>query len=155
PNDPTPQPPPPKPQPQEPVDSHGTAVAGLAGARGFNGIGLVGGAPEARLMGLRLIAGPSTDAQEGQALGWQPPGATVHVSNNSWGKPDDGVTLGTFGPLLFAGMRRATTQNRGGLGTVIAISAGNGRTRDDDSSYDAFASSRFAVGVAAVNRQGK
>jgi subtilisin family serine protease len=123
---------------------------------------VVGVAPEAKLMGLRLLAGLVTDEQNGQALGWQPPGATVHVSNNSWGKEDDGMTLGTnTGPtamenlLLLAGMRRATTQNRGGLGTVIAISAGNGRTSDDDSSYDLFASSRFAMGVAAVNHDGK
>src|SRR5215471_11957145 len=143
------------PTPQRPQDNHGTSVAGLAGARGFNGIGLAGVAPEASLMGLRLIAEPTTTEQVGQAFGWQPPGATVHASNNSWGLLNDESILVPIGPLERAGMRRAATQNRGGLGTVIAFSAGNRRREGGDSSYSTYASSRFAIAVAAVNRQGQ
>lgn len=37
----------------EPAENHGTAVAGLVAARGGNGLGIVGVAPQARLMALR------------------------------------------------------------------------------------------------------
>ena len=40
------------------AETHGTQCAGLAAAAGFNNVGVIGVAPEARLMGLRLIAGP-------------------------------------------------------------------------------------------------
>ena len=42
------------------TDIHGTAVAGYAVARGNNGIGVSGSAPEATLVGLKLIAAPTT-----------------------------------------------------------------------------------------------
>ncbi|MDQ6760240.1 MAG: S8 family serine peptidase, partial [Acidobacteriota bacterium] len=54
--------------------NHGTNCGGLAAARGFNGEGLDGVAPEARLMGLRLIAGPTDPTEEGEAMAWQPAG---------------------------------------------------------------------------------
>src|SRR5688572_16559789 len=46
------------------TSAHGTAVAGLAAARGDNTIGVSGAAPQASLAGLRLTALPATDAQE-------------------------------------------------------------------------------------------
>lgn len=136
-------------------DHHGTACAGIVAARGFNSEGLAGIAPEARLMGLRLIAGPVTDEMEGQAFAWQPAGTTVHVSSNSWGPGDDGVDGGRQGPLAMAGLAKATRENRDGLGTVVVVSAGNGRKKGDNSSFDAYASSRFAIAVAAINRAGE
>lgn len=135
-------------------ESHGTACAGLAAASGFNGIGVAGVAPEARLMGLRLIAGGATDEDAGNALAWQPAGLTTHVSSNSWGPADDGRDLGRAGLLQMAGMEKAATTYRNGLGTVFAVSCGNGRQSGDDSSYDAFSGSRFVIAVAAVNRDG-
>lgn len=143
------------PRPSKPDSHHGTSCAGLAAARGFNQEGLSGVAPEARLMGIRLIAGPATDEAEGLAFGWQPAGTVVHVSSNSWGPNDDGIDAGRQGMLAGAGMSKAATANRDGLGTVIVVSAGNGRASGDNSSYDGYASSRFALAVGAVNRQGQ
>lgn len=143
------------PTPLSPEESHGTACAGLAAASGFNNRGVAGVAPEARLMGLRLIAGPADDEAEGIAMAWQPRGIVTHVSSNSWGPADDAQDLGRSGPLRMAGMRKAVTEYRNGLGTIFVISAGNGRGAGDNSSYDGFSSSRYAIGVAAVNRNGE
>ena len=141
------------PTPAAASDNHGTACAGLLGARGFNGIGVVGVAPEARIMGLRLISEPASDEDEGNAFAWQPSGTVTHVSSNSWGPADDGAAGGRASALTRAGMEKAATANRNGLGTVVVISAGNGRRSKDNSSYDGYSSSRFAIAVGAVNRQ--
>ncbi len=147
--------PPDDPSPLKASESHGTSCAGLAAAAGFNDLGVIGVAPEARLIGLRLIAGPITDEDAGDALGWRPNGLTPHVSSNSWGPADDGKALGRIGPLQAAGLETAATTYRNGLGEVFAISCGNGRAAGDDSGYDGFSSSRFGIAVAAVNRDGE
>lgn len=143
------------PTPSTPDQNHGTSCAGLIAATGFNNLGVIGVAPEARLMGLRLIADPSADDAIGAAMSWQPAGIVTHVSSNSWGPADDGMDPGRLGALQAAGIEKAATTYRNGLGTVFAVSAGNGRQSGDDSSYDEFASSRFVIAVGAVNRQGQ
>lgn len=60
-----------------------------------------------------------------------------------------------MGVLQLAGMEKGTKENRNGLGTVYAVSCGNGRSDGDDASYDEFSSSRFAIAVGAVNRDGE
>ena len=143
------------PTPQEASENHGTKCAGLAAATGFNNLGVTGVAPEAMMMGLRLIGGRTAEDAESVAIAWQPDGIITHVSSNSWGATDDGKADGRDSALKKAGMEAAATKNRGGLGTVILVSAGNGRDDGDDSSYDEFSSSRFAMAVAAVGNDGK
>ncbi|MCX6606635.1 MAG: S8 family serine peptidase [Acidobacteria bacterium] len=143
------------PSPLTTKENHGTSCAGLAAATGFNNLGVIGVAPDAGLMGIRLIAGDSTEEQNGIALAWQPKDIITHVSSNSWGPADDGASAGRISALQIAGMSKAARENRNGLGTVIVISAGNGRTRSDDQSYDGFSSSRFGIAVGAVNRAGE
>ena len=142
------------PTPANGGQNHGTNCGGLIAAVGFNNIGVIGVAPEASLMGLRLIAGPSGDDSIGDAMAWQPNGLVTHVSSNSWGPADDGKALGVMGSLQAAGIQQAATSYRNGLGTVFVVSAGNGRQAGDDGSYDGFAASRFTIGVGAVNRTG-
>ncbi len=142
------------PTPLQAEDNHGTNCAGLIGARGFNNVGVIGVAPEARLMGVRLIAGPASDDDTAGALGWQPNGLTTHISSNSWGPADDGTAQGRMGPLQAAAIEKMATTGRDGLGTIFVVSAGNGFGSGDDSSYDAFSRSRFVIGVGAVNRTG-
>ena len=146
--------PPNDPSPLKATDSHGTKCAGLAAATGFNNIGVTGVAPEAMLMGLRLIAGPTPEDASATALAWQPDGLITHVSSNSWGAADDGKSDGPLSALQQAGMEAAVTKNRGGLGTVILVAAGNGRDSGDEASYDTFSSSRFVISVAAVGNDG-
>ena len=142
------------PSPLQVKESHGTKCGGLAAATGFNNIGVTGVAPEAMLMGLRLIAGNTADDASGMALAWQPDGVITHVSSNSWGPGDDGKDIGRISALQKAGIAAGATNNRGGLGTVYLISAGNGRGNGDDASYDEFSSSRFGIAVAAVGNDG-
>lgn len=136
-------------------DSHGTQCAGLAAAVGFNNLGVIGVAPEVGLMGIRLIAGNATEEQNGIALAWQPKDLLTHVSSNSWGPADTGKESGRISALQLAGISIAARENRENRGTVIIISAGNGRGDRDDQSYDGFSSTRFGIAVGAVNREGK
>ena len=143
------------PSPTKASENHGTYCGGLAAAAGFNNIGVTGVAPEARVMGLRYVGGAVADDAASIALAWQPDGILTHVSSNSWGPQDDGKSDGRVSELQLAGMEKAVTTNRNGLGTVISVSCGNGRTDGDDASYDAFSGSRFAIAVAALGRDGK
>ncbi len=93
----------PDPSPIVTFDFHGTAVTGIAAARGGNGFGVSGAAPLATLAGLRLIAAPFSDATGASALGHQP--NAIHISNNSWGPFDDGATLEGPGPMTEAAIR--------------------------------------------------
>lgn len=143
------------PSPVKPTENHGTYCGGLAMAAGFNNTGVVGVAPEARAMGLRFVGGATADDAAQVALGWQPDGIVTHVSSNSWGPADDGKSDGRVSSLQLAGIEKGATKNRDGLGTVFAISCGNGRDSGDDASYDGFSASRFGIAVAAVGRDGK
>ncbi len=143
------------PSPTAATENHGTYCGGLAAARGFNNIGVTGVAPEAGVMGLRYVGGAVADDAASIALAWQPEGIITHVSTNSWGPADDGKSDGRVSELQLAGMEKGVTTNRNGLGTVYAISCGNGRDEKDDASYDAFSGSRFGIAVAAMGRDGK
>ena len=130
-------------------DCHGTAVAGIAAARGGNGIGISGVAPQASLSGLRLLAEPISDEQIAAALAFDLDATAV--SNNSWGPADDGATLAGPGPLTLAALEHAVATGRAGKGRVFVWAAGNGRPSDDDCNFDGYASSRFVIAVGATS----
>jgi subtilisin-like proprotein convertase family protein len=137
-------------------DYHGTACAGVAAARGNNGIGVSGAAPEATLVGLRLIAAQETDQDDHDAMLWK--SDIIQVKTNSWGPGDDGFTLEGPGTLLKQAFIDATTSGRGGLGTIITWAAGNGGeigVDDDNSNYDGYANSIYTIAVAAIADDGK
>ncbi|MBI4560230.1 MAG: S8 family serine peptidase [Candidatus Hydrogenedentes bacterium] len=139
-------------------DFHGTAVGGVAAADTNNSVGVSGAGFGASLIGVRLIAGPITSAQEAQGLGYlvDPvnPGDRISISSNSWGPSDDGATVDTFGPLTAAALDDAVTNGRGGLGTVFVFAAGNGRTASDNIGFDGYASSRYTIAVGASGANG-
>lgn len=140
------------PEPNTAFDFHGTACAGLAAARGNNGIGITGSAPAATLVGLRLIADTVDDADEASALTWR--NQDIAIYSNSWGPRDDAQTLEGPGPATLAALRSGTTNGRGGLGSVFVWAAGNGGSAGDNSNKDGYANSIhvIAVGAATSNR---
>ncbi|MBK8091267.1 MAG: S8 family serine peptidase [Verrucomicrobiaceae bacterium] len=133
-------------------DTHGTACAGVAGARGNNGAGVSGAAPQATLVGLRLIAGSVSDAQEAEAITWR--NDIIHLYSNSWGPADDGSDLNDAGPLVKAALQNAATTGRGGKGNIWLWAGGNGGSAQDNSNYDGYANSIYTIAVGALNDSG-
>lgn len=134
------------------TDTHGTACAGVAAAAGNNGVGVTGVAPEATLVGMRLISASTTDQQEAEAMAWR--NNLIHVKNNSWGPQDTGKLLEAPGPLTLAAMRDAVANGRDGKGTIFVWAGGNGRTTGDNSNYDGYANQIQTIAVGASNSNG-
>jgi len=138
-------------------DYHGTAVAGVAAADGFNGFGGSGVAPEATLAGIRLIGGGSTDAQEAVGLNHELTTPDfIDIYNNSWGPPDDG-NLWSTGPLVETALANGVQTGRPfqpPSGAIYLWAGGNGLQNGDNSNYDAYANSRYTIAVAASTNSG-
>ncbi len=92
------------PNPVVTADFHGSSCAGVAAGRGNNSVGISGAAPEATLVGLRLIGAATTDTQESEAEGWK--NDIIQVKTNSWGPNDDGKTLEGPGPITTAALAK-------------------------------------------------
>jgi proprotein convertase subtilisin/kexin type 2 len=133
------------------TDSHGTSVAGIAAAVGFNDIGVRGVAPGAQLIGLNsLQTGETADEADAVIRG--------DVSNSSIGPADDG-TLHVEGAIVKAAIEDGITNRRGGKGIVYFRAAGNGRgatsLMSDYSNYDGTVNLHGVNVVAALNDDGK
>ena len=134
-------------------DDHGTACAGNAAAKGNNGIGVSGTAPDATLVGMRLISAAVTDAQEAEAMTYLPD--LIQIKTNSWGPGDTGKVLAGPGPLTVAALQTAATSGRGGKGSVILWAGGNGGDVGDNSNYDGYANSIYTIAIGATDSAGK
>ncbi len=140
------------PNPGSTGDEHGTACAGVAAARGNNGVGVSGVAPEATLVGMRLISSSVSDAQEADAMNWK--SDIIQVKSNSWGPYDDGESLEAPGSLTLAAFSNATTNGRGGKGTIFVWAGGNGKENADNSNYDGYANLPQTIAVGAIDSTG-
>ena len=134
-----------------PGDDHGTACAGVAAAIGNNGLGVSGSAPEATLVGLRLVAGPVTDAEEAAAFTRR--SDILQIKSNSWGPYDSGDLVEGPGVLATFALQDAVAQGRAGKGTLFFWAAGNGGP-DDNSNFDGYANSIFVSAIAALGDDG-
>jgi len=144
------------------LDSHGTSVAGIAGAADDGSKCGVGAAYNATLAGIQLISAPTTDADEAAALSFNDPlvpqKQTIDVFNNSWGAPDVGFVHDfaedRTGPLVLAALEEGVTNGRGGKGNIYVWAAGNGLQANDNVNYEGYANSRFTLAVGAVDVSG-
>lgn len=134
-------------------DDHGTACAGDAAARGNNGVGVSGSAPEATLVGMRLIAAATTDTQEAEAMNYLP--QIIQIKSNSWGPSDTGAILEAPGPLTKAALQSAAETGRDGKGTISMWAGGNGLDANDNSNYDGYANSIYTIAVGAFDSQSR
>ena len=131
------------------TDFHGTAVAGVAAAVGFNGLGVTGAAPGSQIAALKQ---GFTDADEAASQLWQ--SGLIRVNNNSWGPSDNGQTIDAPGSAMASALR-STAES----GTITIWSAGNGLSASpsqlgkDNANYDGYANSIYVLSVGAVNDQ--
>lgn len=108
-------------------DKHGTACAGVALAKGNNGVGVSGVAPDALLVPVRVYATQDAGGASlfeisrlAQAFG-DVADAGVEVINCSW--------FTAHFDLLNTAIDYAATQGRGGKGCVLVFSSGNDNTQ--------------------------
>ncbi|GDY13813.1 hypothetical protein LBMAG53_26910 [Planctomycetota bacterium] len=138
------------------VDGHGTCCAGLAASVADNSIGGAGVAPASKLFGVRLIAGPVSDAQEAQALGWRVTAASdyTHISTNSWGPI---FPYSAPGALALNAIKDNAIRGRGGKGSIVCFAAGNDggpAFGNDNANYDGYANLAETICVAAAYQNG-
>ncbi len=106
------------------ADPHGTCAGGVAAAAGNNGLGVAGVAWGADLYAIRLIGGGASLSSIYDAF-IEAVDAGAGVVNNSWGWGDSCADIRNY--AVFRDMfEYAETEGRGGLGTVVVFSAGNG-----------------------------
>jgi serine protease len=114
-------------------DSHGTHVAGIAGAARNNGLGISGVAGNCRLMGVRC--GEGTTVPYGYEGIWYAARAGAKIINCSWSG---------YG---FSNYENEIVQYARGLGSVVVAAAGN----DNEPTFHYPAFLEGVVGVAATD----
>lgn len=127
-------------------DNHGTAVAGVAAATGYNGLGVSGAAPAATLVSQRIDFSNFTDQKEAETFVHG--GSSIRVKNNSWGYSANAPT--PVGELSSAAVKSAAEG-----GTIILFAAGNGLQEEDNTNFHFEQNSIYTLAIAASNDQGR
>lgn len=160
----------PTPSASEPDYAHGTAVAGLAAAKGWNGIGGRGVASETQFAAFLYVQAQDSLTQAGlsdSALYDQFAG-NYDVFNYSWGLPQ--CALSEESSTYYSKLNSGVTSQRSGKGSVYVVAGGNDYVADASDCYSGASSSDvvlgnvnfsgaqatpFVINVAAVNASGK
>ncbi len=102
-------------------DNHGTSVAGVAAARGGNGVGGTGAAPHANLAGLRIDFPNQTNQMFIDATLYHSSGANtnIKVKNHSYG-----ISV----PYISSAATAAAVVTSSNAGTIHVFAAGNERS---------------------------
>lgn len=135
--------------------AHGTMVAGVISSEADNGIGTVGIASGATLVGYALDY--SSSGAVAQALAGIRAAANVDVVNNSWGFVSnfgDNFNSGDSGQEMEAALEHVVSEGRDGLGTSIVFAAGN-MGESGTSNYHNFNNSPYTIAVGAVGADGE
>lgn len=110
------------PNPSSPYDTHGTAVAGVAAARGNNAVGVSGICPKCKLLPVKLansdVAGRFAIDEATIAAAIRYAASLAAVLNGSWagGNPSN---------VIRSALQDAVTVGRGGKGAIPLFAAGN------------------------------
>jgi len=130
--------------------AHGTAVSGLIGAIGNNGIGVAGVAWQATILPVRLLGGDSniSDTYDAFALSTDRGAAVI---NNSWGYKVEDCADVSPSQTINEALDYAHLTGRGGLGTSITFSMGNESCHNQVQPILAHPAS---IGVGAINKAG-
>ena len=137
---------------------HGTAVAGIIGARDQNGIGVHGVAPRSTIVGYNLLVQYNSanllDAFTRDV-------ANQMISNNSWGNITRSGDLAPALPTHEMAMETGLTMGRSGKGVIYLMAAGNDAdcANDDprcsvDSNFDGYHNHRGMMIVGATDSDG-
>jgi subtilisin family serine protease len=103
--------------PFDPIDAHGTAVAGVAAARGNNAIGVSGACQTCKILPVKIFS-PDFAGDVAVANALRYAASFADVVNNSWGG-------GPPSAVLQSAIQAGTTNGRGGKGSALVFSAGN------------------------------
>lgn len=140
------------------VDSdHGTAVAGLVAAEGYNQLGVVGVAPQARLaswviFGVFDVFEDFADDEEMMDM-YQYASNRVDVQNHSWGYVT--TTPVARDALADLAIENAVARGRGGRGVIMARAGGNERSELINANDDAYLNDPRVIAVAAARIDGR
>lgn len=148
---------------------HGTQVAGVIGAMGYNNIGLKGVAPSSNLAGFTFESVGNnininiTNLERAWFSG--PNANNIAVSNNSWGSC---VSEGSLDINAEAILKKGSETLRSGKGRVYVFAGGNGRegnfilnsdcpdpTKKASSNATYLTNSQYSIAVAAVSENDK
>ena len=131
------------PSPDSVTDTHGTMVAGIIGARAFNGKGVRGIAPFVKLAGSNFLSHQT--AAHLDAVWYSGDGANeIAVSNNSWGSYYNASTV--FEETMALG----TSNLRDGKGRIYVIAAGNDRENTGNTNLKYATNNRYPIVVGAL-----
>jgi subtilisin family serine protease/subtilisin-like proprotein convertase family protein len=133
---------------------HGTGVAGIIGAVGWNNVGIRGVAPEVRIASLNFIdSDQSLNKLIDQITG------PFDIINQSWGTSN--VFPESIEPEYFNALKLAVKNQRSGYGTVIVKAAGNGYNLCDSGTFcsenanqDQYNNNPYTIVVGALNAKG-
>ncbi|XP_034553028.1 furin-like protease kpc-1 [Notolabrus celidotus] len=134
-------------------NSHGTRCAGEVAMEANNSYCGVGIAFNARIGGIRLLAGAVTDAMEATSLTFNIHFIDIYVC--SWGPRDDGAEMDGPRGLTQKALWLGTHKGRGGKGSIFVWAAGNGGGMRDHCGADGYVNSIYNIAIGAVSHMGK
>ena len=126
---------------------HTVAVAGVAAARGYNGIGVRGVAPLAKMFILGNWIGESKDHFDAMTLHKE----ITAVSNNSY----DWGFFSHLSSMWYLALETGINEGFHGKGTVYVFSAGNQGNEGYNTNYSPYTNYHAVIAVCGVDYRGK
>jgi hypothetical protein len=132
-------------------DTHGTSVAGIIGAVGWNGIGMRGIAPNVKLVPFKLSINSDKSLLINRDVldkAWitSPDAYNIHVSSNSWGIAYDQDSV--YDDVLGSSIARALRDSKG---RIYVVAAGNYKVEGVNSNLSRMKNNPYVITVAALN----